>query len=210
MMDFKEALSWRYATKRMTSQKLTPEKLGKIMEAIHLAPSSMGLQPYSVVVVSDEKIKNEITEKACPQTQAKECSHLLVFAAWDRGNLEKEIESYMTNIAETRGVDPKDLAGFQSMINGYVANLEGSTFDWCARQAYLGLGFALSAAALEGIDAGPMEGFNPQEMDRLLKLEAQGLRSVVVVALGYRDEEKDVYAKARKVRRPREQFFIYH
>lgn len=207
-MELLETLNWRYAAKRMNGQKLPQEKLDKILEAIQLAPTSLGLQPFSVIVVEDEKIRQTISEKACQQPQILESSHLLVFASWDSVSPEK-VDDYMQNIAQTRGVSVDSLNDFKAMINGYLAGVEGDAIkEWTARQAYIAFGIGLVAAAHERVDATPMEGFNPAAMDEILGLKEKGLSSVVVIALGYRDQEKDTLATASKVRRQKEELFL--
>lgn len=207
-MELLETLNWRYAAKRMNGQKLPQEKLDKILDAIQLAPTSLGLQPFSVIVVEDEKIRQTISEKACQQPQVLESSHLLVFASWDSVSPEK-VDDYMQNIAQTRGVSVDSLNDFKAMINGFVGGIEGEAVkNWTARQAYIAFGVGLVAAAHERVDATPMEGFNPAAMDEILGLKEKGLSSVVVIALGYRDQEKDTLATASKVRRQKEELFL--
>jgi nitroreductase len=87
---------------------------------------------------------------------------------------------------------------------------EAEVLTWTGRQAYIALGTALIAAAAEGVDATPMEGFDPAAMDVLLNLKDKGLHSMAIVALGYRDEEKDPLAKMKKVRREKSQLMVAH
>lgn len=207
-MELLETLNWRYATKRMNGQKLPQEKLDVILEAIQLAPTSMGLQPFSVIVVEDEEVKKQISEKACLQPQVLESSQLLVFAAWNEVSKGK-VDEYMQNVAKTRGIDVESLADFKGMINGFVGGISGPEVkNWTARQTYVAFGVGLVAAANEKVDATPMEGFDKTEMDKVLGLQEQGLSSVVMIALGYRDEEKDHLAKAQKVRREKADLFL--
>ncbi len=208
-MELMDALKWRYATKRMNGEKLPEEKLEIIMDAINLAPTSLGLQPFSVVVISDEKMKKEISEKACQQPQVLECSHLLVFAAWNEVS-EAKIDDYLENVARTRGVGIETLAPYKEMINGFVGS-GGAVVDvkaWTARQAYIAFGIGLAAAATERVDATPIEGYDNAAMDELLGLNEKGLHSAVVIALGYRDDEQDYLAKAAKVRREKSELFL--
>lgn len=202
-----EKLNWRYATKRMNGNKIPQEKLEALLKVIQLAPSSMGLQPYNILVISDEAIKNQIFEEAAQQPQIKESSHLLVFAAWDKVTAEN-ITEYMQLIAATREIPVESLAGFQAAFDGILAKTEEENFIWSSKQAYIALGNALIAAATLDIDATPMEGFNPAALDRVLGLEQKGLKSVVIMTLGYRDEASDRLAHAKKVRRPAEELFI--
>lgn len=208
MSELIEDLNWRYAAKRMNGESIPQEKLSTILEAIKLSPSSAGLQPYKVVVIGDKEIKDRIFKEAAPQPQIPESSHVLVFAAWEKITAN-HISEYMQLIAKTRDISVESLTKFQeSITGGILSRTEEVNFDWAARQAYIALGHALVAAATEHIDATPMEGFNNAKLDEILGLKAKGLKSVVIMTLGYRDQENDALAKAKKVRRPSEELFI--
>ncbi len=208
-MELLDNLQWRYATKRMNGRKIPREKLNNILEAIRLAPSSLGLQPYSVFVVESDEVKKKISEKACIQPQVLEGSHLIVFAAWKKVTSEN-VDAYMENVSKTRGVELASLNQFKNMVQGFVARSESEGVDkWTARQAYIPLGVGLVAAAEEKVDATPMEGFDSDELDKVLGLEEKGLTSVAMLALGYRDDENDALAKAAKVRRSNDELFTF-
>jgi nitroreductase/dihydropteridine reductase len=203
-----EDLNWRYAAKRMNGQTIPQEKLDTILEVIKLSPSSVGLQPYNIVVISDQDTKDRIFKEAAPQQQIPEASHLLVFAAWEKITAQ-QITDYMNLIATTRGISVESLSKFQeSVTGGILSRSEEVNFNWAARQAYIALGHALVAAATEHVDATPMEGFNNAKLDEILGLTEKGLKSVVIMTLGYRDSENDVLSNAKKVRRSHEELFI--
>ena len=203
-----ETLNWRYATKRMNGNKIPSEKLDVILKAIQLSPSSGGLQPYTVFVIKDQEIKEKIQKVAYMQPQIVESSHLIVFAFWKKVTAE-HVESFIDLIAETRGISAESLNGLKtSLINRLSNHTDEANAQWAARQAYIALGHALVAAASEHIDATPMEGFDPDGLDEILGLNEKGLRSVVIMTLGYRDSENDVLAKAKKVRRPQKELFV--
>lgn len=207
-MELIDALNWRYATKKMNGEVVPQNKIDNILEAIRLSASSYGLQPYQVIVVSDHITKGKIHEEACPQPQVVDGSHLLVFAYWDQID-DAKVDDYIKLIAKTRGVSPESLSGFaDSMKGGFHAKTAEEQQLWASRQAYISLGHGLIAAAMEEVDATPMEGFNTEKMDEILGLKEKGLKSVALLALGYRDEEHDGLAKAPKVRREKEDFFI--
>ncbi|ANE52970.1 NAD(P)H-dependent oxidoreductase [Flavisolibacter tropicus] len=200
-----DALNWRYAAKRMNGEKVPQEKIDTILEATRLSASSMGLQPYTILVIENEELKKKLQPAAYNQPQIVESSHLLVFAAWDNVT-ESNVDDYLKNIAETRGVTLESLEGFRASLMGIVnGRSQEQKYEWAARQAYIAFGTAITAAAVEQVDATPMEGFNPSAVDEVLNLKEQGIRSVTILALGYRDAEKDILAKAKKVRRHREQ-----
>lgn len=201
-------LEWRYATKRMNGKTVPQEKIDSILEAIRLAPSSYGLTPYKIFVITDPEVRKKIQPAAWMQPQIVESSHLLVFAVWDTIT-EKNVDEYMKLVADTRGMDIKALDGFKQYIMGTVNSLDAAgKVNWAARQAYIALGTGLAAAALEGVDSTPMEGFEPAKLDEVLGLKEKGLKSVVMLALGYRDTVNDPSASYKKVRRAKKDLFI--
>ncbi|QTP57968.1 NAD(P)H-dependent oxidoreductase [Billgrantia antri] len=207
-MSLMEALHWRYAAKRMNGKKISRGTLDTILEAARLAPSSYGLQPYSVLVVEDPALRERIRHAACDQPQVSECSHLLIFAAWTEVD-GRHVDELIALTAAARDLDPKELEGYRQSLHAAIAGFTPEEKQpWAARQAYIALGTALTAAAAERIDASPMEGFDPPALDDLLGLEERGLRSVVLLALGYRDMAEDRLAGLAKVRWPRERFVV--
>lgn len=208
-MSFIDQLNWRYATKRMAADKVVPqEKIDAIVEAIRLSASSYGLQPYNVLVIQDKDVLAEIQPVAYNQPQITEATAVIVFAVWDKATQER-IDAYFNLISAERGAPAEALAGFKGMVEGTIANLDEATaFNWMARQAYIALGTGLAAAAIEGVDATPMEGFNPAGLDEILGLSAKGLKSVLIMPLGYRDEANDSLAGAKKVRKATADFVV--
>ena len=201
-------LKWRYATKRMNGQKVPAEKLENILDAIQLAPTSMGMQPFTILVIEDPKLKAKIAPAIYNQPQITEGSHVLVFAAWkDYSN--ENVDKYINHIASLRGIPVESLDGMRNMVSGSIAGkTPEQLLNWNMRQAYIALGFGLVAAANEQVDATPMEGFNPEALDAALGLTEKGLHSTVILTLGYRDAEKDHLSSAAKVRRNKEELFV--
>ncbi|MBC5774695.1 nitroreductase family protein [Pontibacter sp. KCTC 32443] len=208
MNNILESLEWRYASKRMNGEKVPAEKVNNILEAIRLAPSSMGLQPYTVLVIKDEELKKQIRPIAYNQPQIEESSHLLVFAAWD-DITPAHIDEFISHTAAVRNMPEEALTDFKNTLLGIAEkNTKEENFVWAAKQAYIAFGTALVAAATEKVDATPMEGFDSAALDKLLNLEEKGLKSVTLLPLGYRDAENDWLAKLPKVRRQKEKLFI--
>ena len=204
-----DRLNWRYATKKMDPTKSVPaEKVERILEAARLAPTSSGLQPYEIVVVSDPAVRERIKPAAWNQAQITDGSHLLVFAAWD--NYTPERINHMFDLTnEVRGFKNEGWENYRQMLlSTYPQRDAEVNYQHAARQAYIGVAAALIAAAFEEVDATPMEGFSPDAIDEILGLRARGLRSVVIVPLGYRQEDGDWLVKLQKVRRPRDEFII--
>ncbi|MFD1382689.1 NAD(P)H-dependent oxidoreductase [Rhodanobacter aciditrophus] len=202
-----DLLNWRYAAKKMDANKSVPqEKVDRILEAIRLSASSSGLQPYEVFVVTNKDIREQIMPHAWNQQQILDGSHLLVFAAWDNYT-EDRINMMFDLVNDERGFTNEGWEAYRKMIlNTYPPRDPEVNYAHAARQAYIGLGSALIAAAEEGVDSTPMEGFDPEKVDQILGLKEQGLRSVIILPLGYRAEEGDWLVNLKKVRRAKEDF----
>jgi nitroreductase/dihydropteridine reductase len=209
-MSLIDQLQWRYATKKMDAKKLVSlEKVEHILEAIRLTASSSGLQPYELIVITNQDIRQKIRDAANNQSQITDCSHLIVFAAWDnytadRINAAFDMTETIRNFTSESGT-----AYRQMLLKTYPARDAEVNFTHAAKQAYIGLGTALIAAAYEKVDCTPMEGFNPTAVDEILNLKAKGLRSVVMLPLGYRNSEEDWLVNLKKVRRTKEQFISW-
>ncbi|MBW3545046.1 MAG: NAD(P)H-dependent oxidoreductase [Bacteroidetes bacterium] len=207
-MNVLEALNWRYATKKMNGSQVPQDKVDNILEAIRLAPTSMGLQPFTVLVIEDPELKQKIQPIAYNQSQIVDSSHLLVFAAWSNVS-EEQIEEYINHTAEVRNMPVASLDDFKNMLLNMAKNRTAEeNMQWSARQAYIAFGTALVAAAAEKVDATPMEGFDSAALDALLNLEEKGLKSVTLLPLGYRDTTNDWLASLPKVRREKDKLFV--
>jgi nitroreductase/dihydropteridine reductase len=208
-MSLIDKLNWRYATKKFDqTKKLSSVQLDELLHAVHLSPSSAGLQSYKVLVVEDAATRQKLREAANGQAQLTDASQLIIFAS--ETNLDADyVKHYIDHVAETRQIGRANLEGFEQMINSNVSNLTSEQkLTWSNKQAYIALGVLLTAAAEMGIDACPMEGFNPAKFDEILGLEEKGLTSAVIVAIGFRAED-DGYSKLQKVRKPEAEMFIH-
>ncbi|MFD2035384.1 NAD(P)H-dependent oxidoreductase [Belliella marina] len=206
-MELVEMLQWRYATKKYIGKKVSSEKLERIITAINLSASSVGIQPYKVLVIEDLDVRKKLSAYSF-NPQIMDSSHLLVFAAFDSINADI-IEDYVKLIAKEREIPVERLAVFkEKALNGLLKKTDEENFIWATKQAYIALGTGLIAAASEKVDATPMEGFNAESFDELLGLKEKGLKSVVLMSLGYRDEKEDTFSKLKKVRWPKEDFVI--
>ena len=203
-------LKWRYATKKMDPSKEVPaEKVDAILEAIRLTASSSGLQPYELIVITNKDLREKIKAIANNQSQITDCSHLIVFAAWDHYT-EQRINNAFDMTEQVRNFkNDAGIAYRQMLLKNYPARDPEVNFTHTAKQAYIGLGTALVAAAEAEVDATPMEGFDPKALDEILGLKAKGLRSVVMLPLGYRKADEDWLVNLKKVRRPTEQFISW-
>ncbi len=203
-MSFLENLNKRYACKAMNGQTVPQKKIDNILEAIRLAPTSSGLQPFELMVITNPEVKEQIKPAAWNQPQITACSHLLVFAAWD-AYTEDRI-NYMFDLTnEVRGFKNEGWENYrQQLLASYPKQDPEVSFNHAAKQAYIALMAAMAQATEEGVDSTPMEGFVPDKVDEILGLREKGLRSCVLLTLGYRDAEKDWLVNLPKVRKPME------
>lgn len=207
-MSLIDALNWRYATKKMNGKAVPQEKVDLILEAARLAPTSSGLQPFKVIVITNQELKEKLVPASFNQAQIADCSHLLVFAAWDTYT-EDRINGVFTRTHQERGTPAESTKDYQKMlIDNYVPRTAEVNFQHAARQAYIGFGIAIAEAAMQNVDATPMEGFNNTQYDEILGLAEKGLKSVVILPLGYRDETGDWLVNLKKVRQPLSDFVI--
>jgi nitroreductase len=206
-MDLLQALNWRYATKNMDPTKSVPEaKVQRILEAIRMTATSSGLQPYEIILVTNKDVRTKIQAAANNQAQITEGSHLLVFAAWNDYTAER-INMMFDYNNEVRGFVNEGAEAYRQMLlKNYPAEGPEVNFQHAAKQSYIALGTALIAAAEQEVDATPMEGFNPKAVDEILDLASRGLRSTVLLPLGYREADKDWLVNMKKVRRTSENF----
>ena len=202
-------LKWRYATKLFDSrEKVSPEKLETLLAGIQLSASSYGLQPYEVLVIEDQEIREKLKSAAWNQVQITDASHLIVFASYTHLN-EQHVESYLNNISRTRALPIENLEGFRSMLENTVLKLSSEKQAiWAAKQAYIALGNFLSAAASLMIDTCPMEGFDAQSFDEILGLKEKGLTAAVIAPIGYRSKN-DKMQHVPKVRKSKKQLFQF-
>ena len=209
-MNLVEKLKWRYATKKMDSSKSVPqETVEEILEAVRLTASSSGLQPYDLIVITNPDLREKIKAVSNNQTQVTDCSHLVIFAVWDNYTAQRINDAFDMTETVRNFKNDAGVAYRQMLLTNYPARDAEVNFTHAAKQAYIGLGTALIAAAEAGVDSTPMEGFSAKALDEILNLKEKGLRSAVMLALGYRKEDEDWLVKLKKVRRPKEKFISW-
>lgn len=201
-MELLDKLNWRYAAKAMNGEKVAEDKVERILEAARLAPTSSGLQPFEIIVVKNQDIKEQIRPVAWNQSMITDCSHLLVFAAWDTYTVERI--NYMFDLTnDIRGFKNEGWENYRNMLlDSYPQKDAEENFNHAAKQAYIAFSQAIAAAAFEEVDATPIEGFDPDAVDKILGLREKGLRSAVLLPLGYRNESEDWLVNLVKVRKP--------
>ena len=197
-----EQLNWRYATKAYDkTRKISPENWETLEQALILAPSSFGIQPFKFLVITDPETREKLKPAAYGQTAITDASHLVVFA-YKKTLSDADIERFVDRIVEVRGVARESLADYENVMKGAARNATAGGYieTWNSRQVYIALGFLLETAALLGIDATPMEGFDAAQFNEILGLEDYS--AVALAAVGYRDAGSDWLASLTKVRMP--------
>lgn len=204
-MELINNLQWRYAVKKYSEELVGEDKLDQIIQAVNLTASSCGIQPYRLIVVKNPEIRQKLAVGSF-NTQIQDSSHLLVFAAFNKITSEY-IAEYVAMMEEQRNLETGALNDYKDLLISHFStqNPEQNAV-WSSKQAYIGLGTALIAAAELKVDATPMEGFDPELFNTILGLSEKNLHASVVISLGYRDTANDYLAAMQKVRLPIEQF----
>ena len=204
MKTLSEAMQWRAAVKKFIPQALSKDQLALLLETVRLAPSGFGLQPVKLVVVTNPEVMTKLRAAGYGQPQISEASALFVFAVQTVLD-DAFVDRFISDMAETRGVPVEMLADYATTMKGSLSSkTPEQRIEWATKQAYLSLGVLIVGAAVEGLDVGPMEGFDPSQFDEILGLAAEGLTSKVIAAVGFRDDA-DPYLAMKKVRFPIDQ-----
>ncbi len=208
-MELLDKLNWRYATKAMNGETVAREKIDSIIKAISLAPTSSGLQPFEVIIITNEEMKKKIRKISWDQSVVSECSHLFVFAAWDTYTADR-INKAFDLVNSIRGSKNEGWENYRKMLlASYPKRSAEENFNHASKQAYIAFSQAIVAAAFEGVDATPMEGFEPAALDEILGLREKGLRSCVMLPVGYRDAEADWLVNLTKVRKSKDDLVTF-
>ncbi len=204
-----ETLNWRYAVKKYDpAKKVSDADLETLKNAIRLSASSMGMQPYRVLIITDPEVKAKLAEVSYNNKNSIiDASHVIVFANMVNVG-SADVDAFIQNIADVREIPLESLAGYAGMAKGFISSKEADALNtWTSKQTYIALANLLNAAAELRIDTTPMEGFDPQAYNTILGLDAQNLNAAVVATIGYRHEE-DSFQHLKKVRKPASELFI--
>jgi len=204
-MELIKNLQWRYAVKKYTDERVSENKIDQIIESVNLSASSCGIQPYRLIVVTNPEVREKLAQGSF-NSQILDSSHLLVFAGFK--NISSEyIADYVAMMEEQRALEAATLNSLKDAVTSFFATQTPEQHAvWSAKQAYIGLGTALIAAAELKVDATPMEGFDPELFNKVLGLSEKNLHASVIIALGYRDAANDYLASMPKVRLPINEF----
>ncbi|EDP70529.1 nitroreductase [Flavobacteriales bacterium ALC-1] len=200
-MSIIEKLQWRYATKKFDTTKRLPEtKLLTLKEAFNLTALSYGLQTLKLVIIEDKTIRENLVKVAYGQRQVVDASHLLVLCIQNNID-EMDVNKHFETIKAIRDTPDAILEPFKAQMKSTIENMPVDKKSiWASKQAYIALGNLMTVCAVEEIDSCPMEGFMPNELDKVLDLEKHGLSSVLMLPVGYRAED-DMFADFKKVRK---------
>lgn len=202
-------LNWRYACKKFDpTKKINAQDWSVLKEALRLAPSSYGLQPYKFIIVENTEIRKKLRESSWGQSQVTDASHYVVLVAKEKMEVA-DVEKFIQKNSSVRGLPSENLKGYHDMMVGdLVKGPRSQIINWWAqRQAYITMGFALETAALLRIDTTPLEGLDPAAYDKILNLDGTGYKTVAAIAFGYRAGD-DGYQNAKKVRLDENEIFI--
>ncbi|GGG44368.1 nitroreductase family protein [Bizionia arctica] len=200
-MDIIEKLNWRYATKSFNPSKLIPEDQMKVLyQAFNLTATSYGLQPIKLVVLKNKELQSEMVKHAMNQPQIGQASHVLVFCIETTIDEEFVLE-YFNRVHTLRNTSKAILKPFRDfLISDFEGKPQNEIEKWATNQVYLAMGNLLTVCAMEGIDSCPMEGFDSNAFDEKLHLAEQGLKSVLLLPIGYRSEN-DMFSEFKKIRK---------
>lgn len=207
-MNYLEALSRRYSVKKFNTEIIPGETLQNILESGKLSASSLGLQPYKIIVVESKEMKEKLIPAFYNPSQMSTCSHLIVIISKKILD-ESYINGYFRHISEVRETPLEKLDLFRNSINQHInQKTQDEIFNWAEKQSYIVLANLMYAAAMENIDTCPMEGFRQDLIEEILDIDPDSEKVTVTLALGYRSEE-DHFQHMKKVRKPNEKLFKF-
>ncbi|MEZ7884632.1 MAG: NAD(P)H-dependent oxidoreductase [Bacteroidales bacterium] len=207
-MSLIDNLKWRYATKKFdTSKKVSEKDIEFLKDAVNLSASSYGLQPYKVLLIKDEKIREKLREASWGQPQITDSTVIFLFCNYNDVD-EKVIDNYIALKSDIQNIPIEQLKGYGDFMKQAIGSVPPEQRAiWASKQTYIGLGTLLAAAAELKVDACPMEGFDKDAYNSILGLKEMGLSASVIATIGYRSEE-DETSKMKKVRKSNDDMFI--
>ncbi|GAA4270434.1 NAD(P)H-dependent oxidoreductase [Hyunsoonleella aestuarii] len=207
-MDIIEKLEWRYATKKFNSSKKLPQdKLLTLKKAFNLTATSFGLQTIKLLIVENKEVRESLVKHTFNQKQIFEASHLLIICI-QKNIVQEDVDTYYNNIKQIRNTPDTILDPYRKDLIKMMGKMSlQERLQWSKNQAYIALGNLMTVCAIETIDACPMEGFNPAKYDEILELDKKGLKSVLLLPIGYRADD-DIFSEFKKVRKPLEEAVI--
>lgn len=207
-MNIIDSLKWRYATKKFDANKMLSEaQIDTLKEAFNLTPTSFGLQPLKMLVISNKELQEKFVPLSFGQRQVADASHLLIICI-ETDTTSEDINNYFNSVIKTRGTKEEIISSFRQQLLDMYGNMSLENKQLSAKyQTYIALGNLMTVCAVEKIDACPMEGFLPHKVDELLNLSEKNLQSILMLPVGYRAED-DFMSSEKKVRKPLEELVL--
>lgn len=189
---FMEAMDFRHACKIFDeTKKVSDEDINYILEAGRKSPSSFGMEPWKFLVITNEELKAKIRPACWDQIQITSCSHLvIILAAIDA--VKPEFDEVARKF-KRREMPQEKLDFYLGLYAGHLKDTLSSNeniYSWTARQTYIALGNMMTAAAVKGIDSCPIEGFEKEKVEEILKLDLSKYQLSCIVPFGYRINEQ--------------------
>lgn len=189
---FTEAMAFRHACKLFdTTKKISDEKIRYILEAGRTSPSSFGMEAWKFLVITNQELKEKMRPLCWNQPQITTCSHLVVVLAG--------IESVKPSLGEVekrfarRALSQEQIKAYIDLYSNHLYDTLSSDkhiYEWTARQTYIAVGNMMTGAAFEGIDSCPIEGFEKEKLENLLKLDTTKFQISILLTFGYRANEE--------------------
>jgi nitroreductase len=189
---FMEAMDFRHACKIFDeTKKVSDEDINYILEAGRKSPSSFGMEAWKFLVITNEELKAKIRPACWDQVQITSCSHLvIILAAIDA--VKPEFDEVARKF-KRREMPQEKLDFYLGLYAGHLKDTLSSNeniYSWTARQTYIALGNMMTAAAVKGIDSCPIEGFEKEKVEEILKLDLSKYQLSCIVPFGYRINEQ--------------------
>ncbi len=184
---FIEALKFRHACKLFDkNRKIKDEDIKYILESGRLSPSSFGMEGWKFLVITNQKLKEELRPYCWDQPQITTCSHLIVIlAAIDSLKPNSEI---VKKRFERRGLSEEKTKLYLNVYSNYMKQFDTDerVFAWSAKQTYIAAANMMMAAAMINIDSCPIEGFEREKVEEILCLDIKNFRLSLMLPFGYR------------------------
>lgn len=193
-MNYLEILKFRHACKVFDeNKKISAGEFDFILEAGRLSPSSTGLEQWDFIVVQNPQLREQIRQKCWGQVQITSCSHLVIILAKIK-ELKTDSEYLKAMISRRPDKTPEEHAGrvafYHNFLTANFKNDDELIFQWAHEQCMLAALNMMNAAASLGIDSCPIEGFEREEVGKLLGIDPSMHRVAIAVPFGYRLNEQ--------------------
>ena len=188
----------RYATKKFDpARRISDEDWAALVEVGRLAPSSLGFEPWKMLLLNNKKMKQDLKSIAWGAVSTLDgASHFVIYLARKGVNYETPYIERLMQEVRHRSYDPESayahrIKSFQE--GDFKLNDERSLFDWASKQTYIQMANMMNAAVLMGMDSCPIEGFDKDKVEAYLEekgvLDTSEFGVSVMCAFGYRNEE---------------------